>query len=88
MAKIELERKEVVAKEIEVLSCPFCDSESLEIVNNAGIWGYTPPESYVLCKNCGAQGGKAIDNSHKLNKLEREMIAVNKWNRRARNGRI
>lgn len=83
MAKIELERKEVVAKEIEVLSCPFCDSESLEIVSNAGSWGYTPAESYVLCNSCGSRGGKVIDNSHKLSKLEREVLAVKKWNRRA-----
>ena len=80
--KIAIERKEVVTKEIEVLSCPFCGSDNIDVIHYAGFYGYSADEFYVKCKDCGACGGKVVDDRCSLSTTKQKELAVEKWNMR------
>lgn len=51
--------------------CPFCGSEKLHIADF--------PIGFVLCKNCGAQGGISYEVSSTAMK---RVDAIRKWNER------
>lgn len=83
--KIAIERKEVVTKEIEVFSCPFCGSDNIDVIHYTGSYGYSTDETYVKCKYCGATGGKIVDSRYNLTNARQKELAVEKWNMRCNN---
>ena len=77
--KIEEIRREV--KEVELLPCPFCGGEDLEIkTDNAMHMKYGRIGAVVMCNTCRAQGGIEEIEGYEN---EAKMGAINLWNRRS-----
>lgn len=55
--------------EQELLPCPFCGSENLDVAQT-GIW-------WVTCQHCGAEGRTHDDDDHSFKTKER---AITAWN--------
>lgn len=69
----------IVEKEIEILPCPFCGSESVNPIHIQGQYGYSSSDDYVECRCCGATGGHITDRNGG-NHIEK---AIDRWNNRA-----
>lgn len=78
--KIEEIRREVT--EVELLPCPFCGGEDLEVMtNNEMNKRYGGIRAVVMCNTCRAQGAIAETKGFES---EAKIGAINLWNRRSK----
>lgn len=77
--KIEEIRREVT--EVELLPCPFCGGEKLEVKTDSNMYGRVGSiRAVVMCNTCRAQGGIA-ETEWYGSKVKTGAIRL--WNRRS-----
>lgn len=79
MMKYKLRETKVTTEEIDLLPCPFCGSENLQVFHTNGEYGYSASTDYVACCSCGARGGTVEDYNCNNN----SKYAISNWNSRA-----
>lgn len=78
--KIEEIRREVT--EVELLPCPFCGGEKLEVKTDSNMYGRVGSiRAVVMCNTCRAQGGIAEIEGFES---EAKTGAIKLWNRRSK----
>lgn len=79
--KIEIEEIRREVTEVELLPCPFCEGEDLEVKTDSNMYGRVGSiRAAVMCNTCRAQGPIAEIEGYAN---EAKMGAINLWNRRS-----
>lgn len=78
--KIEEIRREVI--EVELLPCPFCGGEDLEVKTDSNMYGRVGIiRAAVMCNTCRAQGAIVEIEGFES---EAKTGAIKQWNRRSK----